>query len=160
MWTVCCRDRPMAVLQSCELMPMRRGLYMRIQRSAVSGFLIVPRVFCAAPADAFRRSPLRSARCLRCQFVSSSSALTFGNRVLYVERSFREANWPTGLGHFGCIVTNQAVHELRHKRHNVALTWPSGTSSARVAFTWSAITTVVLAVWVGSTSNAARLPAK
>lgn len=38
-------------------------------------------------------------------------------RVQFVERSFREAAWPDGLGQFEFVVTNQAVHELRHKRH-------------------------------------------
>lgn len=38
-------------------------------------------------------------------------------RVQFVERNFREAAWPDGLGQFGFVVTNQAVHELRHKRH-------------------------------------------
>jgi len=38
-------------------------------------------------------------------------------RVQFVERSFREADWPDGLGQFEFVVTNQAVHELRHKRH-------------------------------------------
>lgn len=38
-------------------------------------------------------------------------------RVQFVERSFREAVWPDGLGQFEFVVTHQAVHELRHKRH-------------------------------------------
>lgn len=38
-------------------------------------------------------------------------------RVQFVERSFREPAWPEGLGQFDFVVTNQAVHELRHKRH-------------------------------------------
>ena len=38
-------------------------------------------------------------------------------RAVFVERSFKEANWPHDLGSFECIVTNQAVHELRRKRH-------------------------------------------
>ena len=38
------------------------------------------------------------------------------NRVKLVERNFREAAWPEGLGQFNFVVTNQAVHELRHKR--------------------------------------------
>jgi SAM-dependent methyltransferase len=37
--------------------------------------------------------------------------------VLFVERSFRETSWGHGLGKFEVIVTHQAVHELRHKRH-------------------------------------------
>jgi len=42
-------------------------------------------------------------------------------RVRFVERSFREAGWSSGLGAFDAVVTNQAVHELRHKRHALAL---------------------------------------
>lgn len=38
-------------------------------------------------------------------------------RVRFVERSFREPAWSEGLGAFDHIVTHQAVHELRHKRH-------------------------------------------
>lgn len=38
-------------------------------------------------------------------------------RVQFVERSFRETAWPDGLGQFEFVVTHQAVHELRHKRH-------------------------------------------
>ena len=42
-------------------------------------------------------------------------------RVTFVERSFREPAWVAGLGPFDFIVTNQAVHELRHKDHAPAL---------------------------------------
>lgn len=42
-------------------------------------------------------------------------------RVRFVERSFREPDWVEGLGPFDHVVTNQAVHELRHKRHTRAL---------------------------------------
>jgi SAM-dependent methyltransferase len=42
-------------------------------------------------------------------------------RVQFVERSFREPDWPDGLGQFECVVTNQAVHELRHKRYATRL---------------------------------------
>ena len=38
-------------------------------------------------------------------------------RVTFIERSFREPGWGDGLGEFDHIVTHQAVHELRHKRH-------------------------------------------
>ena len=38
-------------------------------------------------------------------------------RVQFVERNFREAGWTDGLGKFEFVVTIQAVHELRHKRH-------------------------------------------
>ena len=37
--------------------------------------------------------------------------------VQFVERSLREASWGEGLGKFDFVVTNQAVHELRHKRY-------------------------------------------
>ena len=43
------------------------------------------------------------------------------HRVRFVERSFREVSWTAGLGVFDHVVTNQAVHELRHKRHTRAL---------------------------------------
>jgi ubiquinone/menaquinone biosynthesis C-methylase UbiE len=39
------------------------------------------------------------------------------NRVQYVQRSFKEDHWMDGLGVFDHVVTNQAVHELRHKRY-------------------------------------------
>lgn len=38
-------------------------------------------------------------------------------RTTFIESNFKEDDWFTGLGAFDCIVTNQAVHELRHKRH-------------------------------------------
>jgi SAM-dependent methyltransferase len=44
-----------------------------------------------------------------------------GSHVQFVERSFREPDWSNGLGQFGCVLTNQAVHELRHKRHAAEL---------------------------------------
>ena len=43
------------------------------------------------------------------------------NRVQFVERIFREAAWPEGLGQFNFAVTHQAVHELRHKRYALTL---------------------------------------
>jgi SAM-dependent methyltransferase len=35
----------------------------------------------------------------------------------FLERSFRDENWTNDLGLFDFVITNQAVHELRHKRH-------------------------------------------
>jgi SAM-dependent methyltransferase len=43
------------------------------------------------------------------------------SRAEFVERSFREPDWGRGLGKFRCVVSNQAVHELRYKRHAAAL---------------------------------------
>ena len=40
-----------------------------------------------------------------------------GSSSIYITRSFREPDWAVGLDDFDCIMTNQAVHELRHKRH-------------------------------------------
>lgn len=37
--------------------------------------------------------------------------------VRFVLRSFKESNWSQGLGSFDVVITNQAVHELRHKRY-------------------------------------------
>jgi len=42
---------------------------------------------------------------------------SLSGRVQFVERSFREPAWWESLGSFEAIVTIQAVHELRHKRH-------------------------------------------
>jgi predicted methyltransferase len=42
-------------------------------------------------------------------------------RVNFVERSFKEPDWSQGLGHFDAVITNQAVHELRHKRYAAQL---------------------------------------
>jgi SAM-dependent methyltransferase len=44
-----------------------------------------------------------------------------GRRVTFVIRDFREPAWPDGLGTFDAIVTLQAAHETRHKRHLVPL---------------------------------------
>ncbi len=38
-------------------------------------------------------------------------------RAEFVEHSFKQADWTGGLGPFECVVTMQAVHELRHKRY-------------------------------------------
>lgn len=42
-------------------------------------------------------------------------------RVKFIERSFREEDWFHELGQFQCVVTNQAVHELRHKGYAATL---------------------------------------
>ena len=42
-------------------------------------------------------------------------------RVRFVERSFKDEDWADELGEFDCVVTHQAVHELRHKRHATRL---------------------------------------
>jgi SAM-dependent methyltransferase len=41
----------------------------------------------------------------------------YATRVQYVQRSFKEDHWMEGLGTFDHVITNQAVHELRHKRY-------------------------------------------
>ena len=38
-------------------------------------------------------------------------------RARFVERSFKAPGWSRGLGRFDAVIANQAVHELRHKRH-------------------------------------------
>lgn len=42
-------------------------------------------------------------------------------RVSFVVRDFREPTWPANLGAFDAIVTQQAVHETRHRRHALPL---------------------------------------
>jgi SAM-dependent methyltransferase len=41
--------------------------------------------------------------------------------VVFVERDFKVPGWSRGLGPFDAVITNQAVHELRHKRHAATL---------------------------------------
>ena len=43
------------------------------------------------------------------------------NRISYLERSFKDPDWARNLGPFDAVITNQAVHELRHKRYANAL---------------------------------------
>ncbi|MDB4958191.1 MAG: class SAM-dependent methyltransferase [Myxococcales bacterium] len=43
------------------------------------------------------------------------------SRVTFETRDFREPTWPYDLGQFDAIVTLQAAHETRHKRHLVSL---------------------------------------
>lgn len=42
-------------------------------------------------------------------------------RVTFVVRDFREPTWSEDLGMFDAIVTQQAVHETRHRRHALPL---------------------------------------
>jgi SAM-dependent methyltransferase len=42
-------------------------------------------------------------------------------RVTFVTRDFRGPHWPDGLGTFDAVVTLQAAHETRHKRHLIPL---------------------------------------
>ncbi|MGE0402697.1 MAG: class I SAM-dependent methyltransferase [Kofleriaceae bacterium] len=43
------------------------------------------------------------------------------SRVTFVVRDFREETWADGLGPFDAVITLQAAHETRHKRHLVPL---------------------------------------
>jgi SAM-dependent methyltransferase len=43
------------------------------------------------------------------------------SRATFVTRDFRLPNWPHELGTFDAVVTLQAAHETRHKRHLVPL---------------------------------------
>jgi SAM-dependent methyltransferase len=39
------------------------------------------------------------------------------SRAEFIERSFKDPTWTSGIGKFECVLTHQAVHELRHKRY-------------------------------------------
>ena len=41
----------------------------------------------------------------------------YGSRTNFILRDFKDAAWAQDLSEFDAIITNQAVHELRHKRH-------------------------------------------
>ncbi len=38
-------------------------------------------------------------------------------RMKFLTRDFKQTNWPHGISPVDCILCNQALHELRHKRH-------------------------------------------
>jgi SAM-dependent MidA family methyltransferase len=40
---------------------------------------------------------------------------------------FKDDGWTVGLGEFDAIITHQAVHELRHKKHATTLHWSART---------------------------------
>jgi cyclopropane fatty-acyl-phospholipid synthase-like methyltransferase len=42
-------------------------------------------------------------------------------RVTFVLRDFKSPAWAAGLGGYDAVLTNQAVHELRHKRYAITL---------------------------------------
>jgi SAM-dependent methyltransferase len=44
-----------------------------------------------------------------------------GRSAHFLERNFKDPDWPSDLPQFDAIVTNQAVHELRHKEYAVQL---------------------------------------
>jgi SAM-dependent methyltransferase len=46
---------------------------------------------------------------------------SLGARARFVEADFRVPDWSAGLKKYEAVVTLQAVHELRHKRHAVHL---------------------------------------
>ena len=51
---------------------------------------------------------------------------TNAERVRFVESDFKQPHWTSGLPTFDAVVTMQAVHELRHKQHALALYWQVG----------------------------------
>jgi cyclopropane fatty-acyl-phospholipid synthase-like methyltransferase len=49
--------------------------------------------------------------------LSRTRLQTFGDRVSYLRADFKQAGWERNIAPYDCIVTIQAVHELRHKRY-------------------------------------------
>jgi SAM-dependent methyltransferase len=43
------------------------------------------------------------------------------DRVTFIQRNFRDPQWTTDLGPFDAVLTQQAAHETRHRRHLVPL---------------------------------------
>ena len=46
---------------------------------------------------------------------------TRGSNIHYLLRSFKNSDWTDDIGNIDIVITNQAVHELRHKRYASAL---------------------------------------
>jgi SAM-dependent methyltransferase len=40
-----------------------------------------------------------------------------GSNLYYLLRSFKDIDWTNGINNIDVVITNQAVHELRHKRY-------------------------------------------
>jgi hypothetical protein len=53
--------------------------------------------------------------------IASEHLGDLARRASFVVRDFREPTWPADLGTFDAIVTQQAVHETRHRRHALPL---------------------------------------
>lgn len=53
--------------------------------------------------------------------IAAEHLSVLASRVTFVTRNFRKSAWPHDLGTFDAIVTLQAAHETRHKRHLVPL---------------------------------------
>ncbi len=53
--------------------------------------------------------------------LARSRLASFLARATFIARSFKAEDWAEGLTGFDLVVTNQAVHELRHKRYATAL---------------------------------------
>lgn len=51
------------------------------------------------------------------QLASQRLSCLTGNSIQYLERSFKEYGWTDGIKKVEVVATNQAVHELRHKRY-------------------------------------------
>jgi hypothetical protein len=66
--------------------------------------------------------PVRDARFLPCNasFGARTSRAHIG-RTRQLLADFKDDGWLLGLGEFDAIVTHQAVHELRHKKHATTL---------------------------------------
>ena len=45
----------------------------------------------------------------------------YRERVTFVERNFKDVDWPAGLGAYDVVVSIQSLHELRHKLYAEAL---------------------------------------
>ena len=101
-------------------------LFLADRRSAVLCFA-VPVVLAIAFVYLVARSPLdagAAASGLLPGFSNTNSVLLacerlgpFAAKVEFVIRDFRSAEWSDGLGRFDAVVTMQAAHEIRHKRH-------------------------------------------
>jgi SAM-dependent methyltransferase len=55
------------------------------------------------------------------QVMARERLAAHAGRVDFIVRDLRDPRWGEGLGPFHFVVTHQAVHELRHKRHAAVL---------------------------------------
>ena len=54
-------------------------------------------------------------------YLARSRLAENSSRIRFIERDFKDPNWAKSIDMFDAVITNQAVHELRHKRYATTL---------------------------------------
>jgi SAM-dependent methyltransferase len=90
---------------------------MRILELGSGAGFLAQRVLAAMPAVAYTMLDFSPAM----HALASERLGSLMHHVRPVLADFKRDGWKQGLGEFEAVITNQAVHELRHKRHALRL---------------------------------------